>query len=145
MSGTWSQASINNVIAACIGKYVWDIPTTSSGTVKTYFIYRATTKCSWAFWHTKTVKMMYRDNNGHISLWLTMKFKANNHWHSNDPHFQDGAGSMSLSLFPIMAVNTSFMTVCYLSPARLPKIHDQGSLTLIFKMGQGEYRNLFFI
>ena len=49
MSGGWSQASIDKDLAACIGRYVRDIPATSSGTVTTYFIYTATTKYSWAF------------------------------------------------------------------------------------------------
>jgi len=72
MTGTWSQAPINKDMAAFIGKFVRDIPATSSETVTTYFIYRATTKGSWAFWRTKTVKTMYIDNNGHLPLWLTM-------------------------------------------------------------------------
>ena len=55
-------------MAACIGKSVWDISAASSQTVMTYFIYQATTKCSWAFWPTKPVKMMYIDNNDHIAL-----------------------------------------------------------------------------
>jgi len=35
MSSTSSQASINKDMAACIGKYVWDIPATYSRTVTT--------------------------------------------------------------------------------------------------------------
>jgi len=72
MSGTWSQASINKNMAAFIGKYEWDILAISSRTVTAYFIYRATTKCSWAFWVTKPVKTTYIDNNDHIPLLLTM-------------------------------------------------------------------------
>jgi len=72
MSGAWSKASIKKDMAAFIGRYVRDILATSSGTVTTYFIYRATTKHSWAFWHMMTVKTMYIDNNRHIVLWLTM-------------------------------------------------------------------------
>jgi len=49
ISGAWSQVSIQKDMAALIGRYVQDIPTTLSGTVTTYFIYRATTKYSWAF------------------------------------------------------------------------------------------------
>ena len=49
MSGIWSQAFKNNYMADFIGGYVQDIPTTSSGTVTTYFIYRVSTKYSWAF------------------------------------------------------------------------------------------------
>jgi len=55
---------------------------------------------------------------------------ANNRWHSVDAHFEDGAGSISLSLLPIKAVNNRFMTMCNLTPPRLPMIHDQQSLTL---------------
>jgi len=72
MSGAWSKASIQKDMAAFIGRYVRDIPATSSGTVTTYFIYRATTKHSWAFYHMMTVKTMYIDNIRHIVLWLTM-------------------------------------------------------------------------
>jgi len=49
MSGAWSQAPIKKDMAAFIGRYVQYILATSSGTVTTYFIYRATTKYSWAF------------------------------------------------------------------------------------------------
>jgi len=49
MSGAWSQAFIKKDMAACIGRYVQDILATYSGMVTTYFIYRATTKYSWAF------------------------------------------------------------------------------------------------
>jgi len=72
MSGTRSQASIHKNMAACIWRYVCDIPATSSGTVTTYFIYRATTTYSWAIWCIKTVKMMGIDHNGRIAQWLTM-------------------------------------------------------------------------
>jgi len=53
-----------------------------------------------------------------------------NRWRAVDAHFQDRAGTNSLSLIPIMAATTLFMTICNLSPPRLPKIHDQESLTL---------------
>jgi len=72
ISGTGSQASIYKDMAAFIGRYIWDIPATSSMTVTTYFMYRATTKYSWAFYHTKTVKTMYIDRNSHIILWLSL-------------------------------------------------------------------------
>jgi len=49
MSGAWLQASINKDMAACIGIYVRNILTSSFGTATTDFIYRATTKYSWAF------------------------------------------------------------------------------------------------
>jgi len=59
-------------MAAIRGLYVWDIPVTFCGKVMTNFIYGATTKCSWASWRTKTVNIMYIENNRHIALWLTM-------------------------------------------------------------------------
>ena len=34
---------------AFVDRYVQDIPATSSGTVVTYLIYRATTQYSWSF------------------------------------------------------------------------------------------------
>jgi len=37
---------------------------------------------------------------------------------------------VSLSLFPLMAPNTSFINVCNLLPLRLPMMHDQKSLML---------------
>jgi len=59
-------------MAEFIGKYVQDIPATSSRVVTTYLIFRATTQCSWAFWWTETVETMYIDNYGQIVLWLSM-------------------------------------------------------------------------
>jgi len=49
ISGASSQASITKDMADFIGRYVRDIPATSSVAVTTYFIYRAITKYSWAF------------------------------------------------------------------------------------------------
>jgi len=72
MSGAWSQASIKTEMAACIGRYVRDIPATSSTKVIMYFIFRGTTKYSWAFECTKAVKTMNIDRNGHIVLCLTV-------------------------------------------------------------------------
>jgi len=72
MSGTLLQISTNKDMEACICRYVQDISATSSRTVTTYFIYRATTKYTWAFSVENTVKTVYIDNNGHIELWLTM-------------------------------------------------------------------------
>jgi len=56
-----------------------------------------------------------------------------NRWCSVDTHFQDGVGSISLSLLAIKAANTSFMTVCNLSPPRTPKIHHHQLLTLLWR------------
>jgi len=55
---------------------------------------------------------------------------SKNCWRSVDANFQDGVGSISLSLFPVKAANNFVMTVCNLSPPRLPKIQDQQLLTL---------------
>jgi hypothetical protein len=49
MSGDWPHTSIKKDMAAFIGRYVRHILATSSGTVTTYFIYRATTMYSCAF------------------------------------------------------------------------------------------------
>jgi len=43
------------------------------------------------------------------------------------------------------AVNTSYLTVCNLSPPRLPKVHDQPSLTLMLWVGQNGYWNLVYL
>jgi hypothetical protein len=46
MSGASLQTSINKDMTAFMGRYLWNIPATSSGTVTTKYIYRATTKRS---------------------------------------------------------------------------------------------------
>ena len=55
---------------------------------------------------------------------------AKNLWCSVDTHVQDGLMSIKLSLDSIMVANTMFLAVCNLLPPRLPKIHNQQSLTL---------------
>jgi len=73
-----------------------------------------------------------------LHLWLRAtyhpadypRYMTKNCWRSVDAHFHDGAGSVLLFLLPIEAANTSFMTIRNVSPPRLPKIHDQESLTL---------------
>jgi len=47
-----------------------------------------------------------------------------------DAHFQDGVGSISLSLFTIQMANTLFVTVYNLLPPKLLLIHHQQLLTL---------------
>jgi len=129
MSGTWSQASINEDMASFIGKYVRDIPATSSGTVTTHIISSATTKCSWALWYIKTVKMRYIVSHGHIVLWLTMiqvQQSLTLRWRSLSGWGREHVGFS----FSIKAANNLFMTVYNLLPSRLPKIHNQQSLTL---------------
>jgi hypothetical protein len=59
-------------MAAVERGYVWNIAATSSVTVTTYFICRATSEYSGAFWHSKTVKKMYVNHTSHITQWLTM-------------------------------------------------------------------------
>jgi len=72
----------------------------------------------------------------HLWRWATYhptdypRYMTTNCWHSVNAHFHDGAGSILLSLLPIKAANTSFMTIHNLSPPRLPIIHDQEWLTL---------------
>jgi len=64
-----------------------------------------------------------------LCLWLCATYRptdyprymTKNCWHSVDAHFHNGAGSVSLSVFPIKAANTSFMTICNLLLPRLPK------------------------
>jgi len=51
-------------------------------------------------------------------------------WRSVDTQFHDGAGSILLSLLPIKAANTLFMTICTLLPPRWLMIHDQEWLML---------------
>jgi len=53
-----------------------------------------------------------------------------NRWHLFDAHFEDGAGSMSLLLFPIKEANTSVMTICNQCPFWLPRMQDLQLLTL---------------
>jgi len=55
--------------------------------------------------------------------------KTTNRWRSIDAHFQNRAGSVSLSLLHIKAAYTSFMNVWIQLPCRLPKEQDQKSLT----------------
>jgi len=64
------------------------------------------------------------------SLINYLTYKTKNHWHHVDTDFQNGAGSVSLSLLPIMEAYTSFMNVCNQSPLRLPKMQHQRFLTL---------------
>jgi len=56
--------------------------------------------------------------------------KTNDCWKAVASNFQEGVGCILLSLYSKTAANTLFMTVCNLSPPRLPKIHNQQSLTL---------------
>jgi len=73
-----------------------------------------------------------------LRLWLRATYRpadyprymTKNGWRSIDAHYHDGAWSVLLFLLPIQAADTSFMTMSNLSPARLPKIHDQELTTL---------------
>jgi len=140
MSGAWSQAFINKHIAGFIGISVLDIPAKSSGTVKRYFIYRATTRNSCAFHSRQTVNTMYIDHNGHMALWLTM-MKGQQlltlHWCSMSRWGGEGftlpfayeGGQFSISHYwqPVAPQNTKDTR---------PTTID-APLTLIFMMGQG--------
>jgi len=58
------------------------------------------------------------------------RYMTNNHWHSIDTHFHDGAGRVLQSVLPIKDARNSFMTVCNLSAVWLPRTHDQKLFTL---------------
>jgi hypothetical protein len=49
---------------------------------------------------------------------------------SIDAHCHDAAGSVSHSLLPMKAANTTFLTICNLSAPRISKIRGQELLTL---------------
>ena len=59
--------------------------------------------------------------------------KTKNCWRSVDTHFQDGAGSVSLSLLPIKDGNTSIMCIHYQIGFWLPDFQDLKSLTLLWR------------
>jgi len=135
-------------MAAFIGRCIQDIPATSSRTVTTHFIYRATTKYSWAFEHTKTVKMMYIDREGHIPLWLTMmdgqqsltlNWRSFSRWGREHFSFscscKDGQYFVSDCLHPLIPQITQDTRPTFVDPP----------LTLNSKMGQHGYCNLFYL
>jgi len=53
---------------------------------------------------------------------------AKNHLRSNDAHFQDAVGSISLCHLPIYAANTVIMSNNYQVTGLLPDLQDQKSL-----------------
>ena len=59
---------------------------------------------------------------------------ANTSWHSVDTHFQDGAGRVSQSVWPIEAANNSCVNVCNLLAVWLPRSHDQKLLMLRWRL-----------
>ena len=71
-------------------------------------------------------------------LWITASkslpkqptYKTKNHWCSVDPHFQQGAATVSLSLFPIKAADTLIMDNSKQIASQITYLHDQKSLTL---------------
>jgi len=71
-TGVWSQVSINSNRAALWGRYVQNVLATSSGTVTTHVIHRATSKYSWAFYFTETVITKQIDHIHPITLYLTI-------------------------------------------------------------------------
>ena len=133
-------------MATFIGRYVRDIPATSSGSVTTHFIHRSTTKYSWACNCIKTVKTIYIDHNGHLVLWLTMM-----------------EGQQSLTLywrlfsrwgrerftFPFAYQCSQYSVYADLQPVAPQITQDTWPtmvdipLMLIFLMAQREYFNLF--
>jgi len=56
--------------------------------------------------------------------------RTKNHWRSIDAHFQDGAGSVFLTLLPIKDANTLIMRIHYQVAFLLPDLQDQKLLTL---------------
>jgi len=123
-------------MAVYIGRYDGDIPATASGTVSCYLINNGPTTCSWAFQGTKTVKMLY------ITITATSRcdlpwWKANNLWCSIDAHFEDGAGSASVSLCSMKVAYPLFVAICSLSPLSVPRIHDQQLVTLCWRVFSG--------
>jgi len=132
MSGASSQTSTKQDMAICIGRYVRDILATSSRTVTTYFVYRATTSHSWGFWCIITVKTLYIDNNGHIALFLTMMDDQQSLtlcWRS----FWRQGRKCFIFTFAYKAANNQFLIMCTLSPPRVPMIYDQQLLTLCWQ------------
>jgi len=135
-------------MAAGIGRYVRDIPATSSGKVSTYFMYRATTKCPWACWHIKTVKTMYIEKNGHIQLWLTTMQCQQLLTHGWCTFSKWGREHVAFS-FPYKG--SQYFVYDWLQPVA-PQITEDtrptivdAPLTLILTMGQGWNSTLFFL
>jgi len=148
MSGTWSHASINKDMAAIISKYVWDIPATSSRTVTTYFLYRASTKSSWAFWNIKTVKTLYIEINGHIVLWLTTMQGQQSltlHWRSisrlGREHFIFSFSYKCGQYFVYDCLHTVALQITQ----DIQQTIVDAPLMLIVEMGQGAYCFLLFL
>jgi len=63
-------------------------------------------------------------------------------WRSVDAHFQNGVGSMLLSLWRINVAYTSFMNICIQSPLRVPKMQDRKSLKRSWLSFSGSGREL---
>jgi len=135
-------------MAACVGKYVPDIPATSSRTVTPYFIHGATTKCSWAFWWMKAVQPMYIQNNGHIALWLTMMQGQQSlmlRWCSHP------SWDRVHVVFSFSYKGGQYFVYNCLQPVALPITQDttptivDAPLMLILKMRQAACRFLFFL
>jgi len=57
-------------------------------------------------------------------------WQPKNRWHSVDAHLDDGAGSMSVSLFPIKVANTLIMDSNNQIAFELPNLQVQNSFTL---------------
>jgi len=67
------------------------------------------------------------------SLFNYLTYKTKNCWGSVDAHFQDWAGSMSLSVWPLKAANTSLMHNKEQITFQLSDLHDEKSLTLCWR------------
>jgi len=78
--------------------------------------------------YRQPILRLYITKNKSLFNYLTYKIK--NHWCSNDAHFQDWAGSISLSLWPLKAANTSPMHNKEQITFQLPDLQDWKLLTL---------------
>jgi len=61
------------------------------------------------------------------------RYMTNNHWHSVDAHFQDGAWRVSQTVLIIKAARCAFISVSNLSTVWLPRTQDQKLLMLCWR------------
>jgi len=77
-----------------------------------------------------------------MSHWKYGGCETRNTWGSIEAHFRNGAGRVLVSHVHIKMANTSFMTVCNLSPISLPKMEDYELLMLPWPTFAGWHRDL---
>jgi hypothetical protein len=66
--GTWTQISINRMLAAIIDRSDRDIPATAFQTIRPHFIFKAASKYSWALQSIKLIKTSYIESWPHVTL-----------------------------------------------------------------------------